>query len=94
METQKLYRSAIELFPECGASAIISEDIVEKLEIMDFQCRSHALQQTMNVFRTSFHGAGAAEKIAALEAASDSVSSAGAKVTKDGKVEIEKGVFA
>ena len=56
--------------------------------------RSHALQQTMNVFRTSFQGAGAAEQIAALEAASDSVSSAGAKMTKDGKDEIEKGVLA
>ena len=92
METQKHYGSAIELFTECDALAVISEDIVEKLETTDFQCRLHALQQTMNVLGTSFQGAGAAEKIAALKTASDSVSAAGAKVTKDGKDEIEKGL--
>ena len=62
METQKLYRSAIELFPECDASAVISEDIVEKLETTDFQCRLQALQQTMNVFGTSFQRAGCGRK--------------------------------
>ena len=79
MEMQKLHRSVIDLFPECDA---LAEDIVEKLETTDFQCRLDALQQTMNVFGTSFQGAGAAEKIATLEAASDSVSAAGAKVSE------------
>ena len=91
-EMQKLYTSAIELFPECDALAVISEDIVEKLETTVFHSRLDALQQTMNVFKTSFQGAGAPEKIAALEAASDSVSAAGAKVTKGVKDEIEKGL--
>ena len=91
MEMQKLYRSAIELFPECDALSVISEDIVGKLETTtDFQCRLDALQQTMNVFGTSFQGAGAAEKVATLKAASDSVSAVGAKVTKGVKDEIEK----
>ena len=92
METQKFYRSAIELLPERDASAFISEDIVEKLETTAFQCRLDALQQTMNVFGTSFQGAGAAEKVDALQGASDYVSAAGAKVTKDAKDEIEKGL--
>ena len=36
----------------------------------------------MNVFGTSFQGAGAAEEIVTLEAASDSVSAVGAKVAR------------
>ena len=39
MEMQTLCRSAIELFPECDVFAVISEDIVEKLETTDFQMR-------------------------------------------------------
>ena len=91
-EMQKLYRSAIELSSECDALAVISEYIVEKLERTDFQCRLDALQQKMKIFGRSFQGAGAAEKIATLKAASDSVSAAGAKVTKGVKDEIEKGL--
>ena len=85
-------KTAIELFPDCDAIALISEDIVEKLKTTDFQCRLDALQQAMNVFGTSFQGAGTVEKIATLKAASDSVSAAGAKVTKGVKDEIEKGL--
>ena len=63
--------------------------IAEKLETEDIQSRLGALQQTMKDFETSFQSAGAAEKIATLEAVSDSASAAGANITKD---QIEKGL--
>ena len=49
-------------------------------------------KQTMKVFGTSFQGAGAAEEIATLKDASDSVSPAGANITRGAKHEIEKGL--
>ena len=66
-----LCRSAIELFSDCDALAAISQGIAEKLVAEDIQSRLGALQQTMNVFGTSFQGAGAAENVAG-----------GAKITK------------
>ena len=85
MPVWELYRSAIDFFPDCDAFAVVGWGVAGKLETEDIQSRVGALQHTMTVFGTSFQGAGATR-----EAASDSVSAAGVKITEGAKDQTEK----